>query len=30
MNPAALETFTENLERLDEVRKLITKLFRKK
>jgi hypothetical protein len=27
MNPAALETFTENLERLDEVRKMIGKLF---
>lgn len=30
MNPAALETFTENLERLDDVRKLIGKLFKKK
>jgi hypothetical protein len=25
---AALETFTENIERLDDVRKLIGKLFR--
>lgn len=29
-NPAALETFTENLERLDDVRKMIGKLFKKK
>jgi hypothetical protein len=29
-NPGALDTFTENLERLDEVRKLIGKLFKKK
>jgi Kef-type K+ transport system membrane component KefB len=29
-NSGALDTFTENLERLDEVRKLIGKLFRKK
>lgn len=30
MNPVALDFFTENLERLDDVRKLITKLFKKK
>lgn len=29
-NPGALDTFTENLERLDDVRKLIGKLFKKK
>jgi Kef-type K+ transport system membrane component KefB len=29
-SPAALETFTENIERLDDVRKLIGKLFKKK
>lgn len=29
-NPAALETFTENLERLEDVRKLIGKLFKRK
>jgi hypothetical protein len=29
-NPAALDTFTENLERLDDVRKIIGKLFKKK
>lgn len=29
-NPGALDTFTENLERLDDVRKLIGKLFQKK
>jgi Kef-type K+ transport system membrane component KefB len=29
-NPAALDTFTENLERLDDVRKMIGKLFKKK
>lgn len=29
-NPAALETFTENLERLEDVRKMIGKLFKKK
>lgn len=29
-SPAALETFSENIERLDDVRKLIAKLFKKK
>jgi len=29
-NPGALDTFTENLERLDDVRKMISKLFKKK
>jgi len=29
-NPGALDSFTENLERLDDVRKLIGKLFKKK
>jgi Kef-type K+ transport system membrane component KefB len=29
-NPAALDTFTENLERLDDVRKIIGKIFKKK
>lgn len=29
-SPAALETFAENIERLDDVRKLIGKLFKKK
>jgi len=29
-NPAALETFTENMELLDDVRKMIIKLFKKK
>lgn len=29
-NPGALDTFTENLERLDDVRKMIGKLFKKK